>query len=192
MNGVIMDVPAPRTTPKLADLIEAVYQANAPLPAVADRVSAAVRFLRTTAGRLDGEPAGASSAQAVAPQPETHGSPAPGMAARERLVVTSLHYLITREDRDTRRAARRVHDAGFSRNEILADFDFTANAPINPATINALAGCPSFTKGQFLCQVGGSWIGKSPLLIALGTAARGTAWQLQETVRAPSDQSRSR
>jgi len=98
MNGVIMDVPAPRTTPKLADLIEAVYQANAPLPAVADRVSAAVRFLRTTAGRLDGEPAGASSAQAVAPQPETHGSPAAGMAARERLVVTSLHYLITRED----------------------------------------------------------------------------------------------
>src|SRR5438128_2574140 len=36
------------------------------------------------------------------------------------------------DDRDTRRMARRVHDAGFSRPKRLEDFDYTANPTVNP------------------------------------------------------------
>jgi hypothetical protein len=82
----------------LADLVQALDQANAPLSAVADRVSAAVRFLRTTADRLERDRSGATSGQAVAPRPESHMSPAASVAARQRLVVAGLHYLITADD----------------------------------------------------------------------------------------------
>jgi len=75
------------------------------------------------------------------------------------------------EDREQRRTVRRVHEAGFPRPKTLADFDFTANPAINPATINTLAGAGWVSKGQSLCLIGDSGTGKSHLLIALGTAA---------------------
>ncbi len=75
------------------------------------------------------------------------------------------------DDRDARRAVRRVHEAGFPRAKTLDDFDFNANTAINPATINTLAGCGWISKGQSLCLIGDSGTGKSHLLIGLGTAA---------------------
>ena len=75
------------------------------------------------------------------------------------------------DDRDARRAARRVHEAGFPRPKSLTDFDFAANPAINPATINTLTACTWITKGQSLCLIGDSGTGKSHLLIGLGTAA---------------------
>ncbi|WP_263993554.1 ATP-binding protein, partial [Mycolicibacterium fallax] len=39
------------------------------------------------------------------------------------------------DDRDRRRAARRVHDAGFPRPKRLEEFNFEANPAINPAVI---------------------------------------------------------
>ncbi len=75
------------------------------------------------------------------------------------------------DDREQRRAARRVAEAGFPRPKTLADFDFAANTAINPATINTLAGCGWVSKGQSLCLIGDSGTGKSHLLIGLGTAA---------------------
>jgi DNA replication protein DnaC len=95
-------------------------------------------------------------------------------AARERLSYRAfLSELLLAEcdDREDRRAARRVHEAGFPRPKSLADFDFNANTAINPATINTLAGCGWVAKGQSLCLIGDSGTGKSHLLIGLGTAA---------------------
>ena len=65
-------------------------------------------------------------------------------AGREQLSYRAfLSELLLAEcdDRQGRRAARRVREAGFPRDKTLADFDFTANPAINPATINTLAGC---------------------------------------------------
>ena len=95
-------------------------------------------------------------------------------AGREQLsYLAFLSELLLAEcdDREQRRAARRVHEAGFPRPKALADFDFTANTAINPATINTLAGCGWVSKGQSLCLIGDSGTGKSHLLIGLGTAA---------------------
>jgi DNA replication protein DnaC len=95
-------------------------------------------------------------------------------AAREQLSYRAfLSELLLAEcdDREERRAARRVHEAGFPRPKTLADFDFAANTTINPATINTLAGCGWVSKGQSLCLIGDSGTGKSHLLIGLGTAA---------------------
>jgi len=95
-------------------------------------------------------------------------------AGREQLSYRAfLSELLLAEcdDREQRRAARRVHEAGFPRPKTLADFDFAANTAINPATINTLAGCGWVSKGQSLCLIGDSGTGKSHLLIGLGTAA---------------------
>ena len=95
-------------------------------------------------------------------------------ASREQLSYRAfLAELLLAEydDRDARRAVRRVHEAGFPRAKTLADFDFNANTAINPATINTLAGCGWISKGQSLCLIGDSGTGKSHLLIGLGTAA---------------------
>ncbi len=75
------------------------------------------------------------------------------------------------DNRDVRRAARRVSEAGFPRDKTLAEFDFAANPAINPATINTLAGCGWVSRGESLCLIGDSGTGKSHLLIALGTEA---------------------
>ena len=95
-------------------------------------------------------------------------------AGREQLSYRAfLSELLLAEcdDREERRAARRVHEAGFPRPKTLVDFDFAANTAINPATINTLAGCGWVSKGQSLCLIGDSGTGKSHLLIGLGTAA---------------------
>ena len=95
-------------------------------------------------------------------------------AGREQLSYRAfLSELLLAEcdDREERRAARRVHEAAFPRPKTLADFDFAANTAINPATINTLAGCGWVSKGQSLCLIGDSGTGKSHLLIGLGTAA---------------------
>jgi DNA replication protein DnaC len=95
-------------------------------------------------------------------------------ATREQLSYRAfLAELLLAEcdDRDARRAARRVHEAGFPRPKTLEDFDFNANTAINPATINTLAGCGWIRKGQSLCLIGDSGTGKSHLLIGLGAAA---------------------
>lgn len=96
--GSIIESPAELRA--LADLVETLDRENAPLSAIADRVSSAVRLLRATAERLDGEMAGDGS-EAV-PLRASPGEPtAPltgGTAARERLVIASLHYLVTPDD----------------------------------------------------------------------------------------------
>jgi len=43
------------------------------------------------------------------------------------------------EDRDHRRAERRLRGAGFPRSKWLTDFDFDANPAVNAAVINTLA-----------------------------------------------------
>ncbi len=104
---------------------------------------------------------------------ERHGEFADA-AGREQLSYRAfLSELLLAEcdDRDERRAARRIHDAAFPRPKNLADFDFAANTAINPATINTLAGCGWVRKGQSLCLIGDSGTGKTHLLIGLGTAA---------------------
>ena len=75
------------------------------------------------------------------------------------------------DDRDRRSTLRRIKSAGFPREKWLADFDFTANPNINPATINELATGDWIRRGDPLCLIGDSGTGKSHLLIALGTAA---------------------
>ena len=83
-------------------------------------------------------------------------------AGREQLSYRAfLSELLLAEcdDREGRRAARRVAEAGFLRPKSLADFDFAANPAINPATINTLAGCGWIRKGQSLCLIGDSGTG---------------------------------
>jgi DNA replication protein DnaC len=75
------------------------------------------------------------------------------------------------EDRDRRRAERRIKAAGFPRQKWLKDFDFDANPNLEPAIVHTLADCEWVRKGQPLCLIGDSGTGKSHLLIALGTEA---------------------
>ena len=95
-------------------------------------------------------------------------------AGREQLSYRAFLFELLRaecDDREQRRATRRVHEAGFPRPKTLDEFDFAANTAINPATINTLAGCGWVSKGQPLCLIGDSGTGKTHLLIGLGTAA---------------------
>lgn len=64
----------------------------------------------------------------------------------------------------------------------LADFDFTANPSINPATINELATGDWIRRGDPLCLIGDSGTGKSHLLIALGTAAAEQGYRVRYTL----------
>jgi DNA replication protein DnaC len=88
------------------------------------------------------------------------------------------------DDRDARRTARRLKDAGFPRPKSLADFDYQANPNINPATIHTLAGCTWVRAGQPLCLIGDSGTGKSHLLIGLGTAAAEAGFRVRYTLAA--------
>jgi len=82
----------------LADQVESLDRTSAPLSAVGDQVEAAVRFLRARADALQRpapprdarEPPTELPAEAAPPR----GAPA-GVAARERLLVASLNYLVT-------------------------------------------------------------------------------------------------
>ena len=81
----------------LADLVEALDQASGPLAVVADRVAAAVRFLRDRADRLDHEVASTPDRSAGG-EHEHSDAPSAGVATRERLLVASLDYLVTPDD----------------------------------------------------------------------------------------------
>ena len=86
------------------------------------------------------------------------------------------------DDRDRRSTLRRIKSAGFPRDKWLADFDFTANPNINPATINELATGDWIRRGDPLCLIGDSGTGKSHLLIALGTAAAEQGYRVRYTL----------
>ena len=75
------------------------------------------------------------------------------------------------DDREQRRKARLVRDAGFPRQKRLEDFDFDANPNVPAALIHTLAKGAWITAGQPLCLIGDSGTGKSHLLIGLGIAA---------------------
>ncbi len=81
----------------LAVLVETLDHVSPPLPAVADRVAAAVRFLRALANRLDDAAAPTHNSPDMA-EPKNNGDPSAGVATRERLLVAGLHYLVTPDD----------------------------------------------------------------------------------------------
>jgi hypothetical protein len=59
-------------------------------------------------------------------------------AAAQREQLSYLGFLaelvmVECDDRDRRRAARRIHDAGLPRDKRIAEFDFHANPSVNPA-----------------------------------------------------------
>jgi DNA replication protein DnaC len=86
------------------------------------------------------------------------------------------------DDRDKRRAASRVHDAGFPRGKRIEEFDFEANSSVNPAVIHQLATCAWVKAGHPLCLIGDSGTGKSHLLIGLGTAAAEVGYRVRYTL----------
>jgi DNA replication protein DnaC len=86
------------------------------------------------------------------------------------------------DDRDRRRAARRIHDAGFPRDKRIEEFDFAANPSVNPAVIHQLATCAWVKAGHPLCLIGDSGTGKSHLLIGLGTAAAQAGYRVRYTL----------
>lgn len=108
-----------------------------------------------------------------------------GSAQREQLTYLGfLAELVMAEcdDRDKRRAARRIHDAGFPRPKRVEEFDFDANKAINPAVVHQLAACGWVQAGQPLCLIGDSGTGKSHLLIAFGTAAAEAGYRVRYTL----------
>lgn len=81
----------------LADQVESLDHSVAPLSAVADRVGAAVRFCRSRADRLEGT-AAPENAPASLSQPGVPAVYGADVAARQRLIVASLLYLVTSVD----------------------------------------------------------------------------------------------
>jgi DNA replication protein DnaC len=105
-------------------------------------------------------------------------------AAAQREQLTYLGFLAELvmaecDDRDRRRAARRIHDAGFPRDKRIDDFDFTANPSVSPAVIHQLATCAWVKAGHPLCLIGDSGTGKSHLLIGLGNAAAEAGYRVR-------------
>ena len=86
------------------------------------------------------------------------------------------------DDRDRRRAARRVHDAGFPRPKRLEEFTFEANPAISPAVIGTLASLAWVKAGEPLCLIGDSGTGKSHLLIGLGILAAESGYRVRYTL----------
>jgi DNA replication protein DnaC len=86
------------------------------------------------------------------------------------------------DDRDRRRAARRIHGAGFPRGKRIEEFDFEANSSVSPAVIHQLATCAWVKAGHPLCLIGDSGTGKSHLLIGLGTAAAEAGHRVRYTL----------
>jgi len=108
-------------------------------------------------------------------------------AAAEREQLSYLGFLAELvmaecDERDKRRAARRIHDAGFPRDKRIEEFDFAANSSINPAIIHQLATCAWVKAGHPLCLIGDSGTGKSHLLIGLGTAAAEVGHRVRYTL----------
>jgi hypothetical protein len=81
----------------LADSVETLDHTKAPLAVVADQVLAAVRFMRARATRLDAVAALTHSGSDMT-EPTPGRTPSVGVVTRERLLIASLHYLVTRVD----------------------------------------------------------------------------------------------
>jgi hypothetical protein len=81
----------------LADSVEMLDHRNPPLAVLADRVAAAVRFLRARAEDLEAKGSARRSGSTAA-EPLPGRSASAGVAARERLLIASLHYLVTPVD----------------------------------------------------------------------------------------------
>jgi DNA replication protein DnaC len=108
-------------------------------------------------------------------------------AAAEREQLSYLGFLAELlmaecDDRDRRRAARRIHDAGFPRDKRIEEFDFDANPSVSAAIIHQLATCAWVKAGHPLCLIGDSGTGKSHLLIGLGTAAAEAGYRVRYTL----------
>jgi DNA replication protein DnaC len=86
------------------------------------------------------------------------------------------------DDRDKRRAARRIHDAGFLRDKCIEEFDFGGNKSVSPAVIHQLSSCAWVKAGHPRCLIGDSGNGKSHLLIGLGTAAAESGYRVRYTL----------
>jgi DNA replication protein DnaC len=86
------------------------------------------------------------------------------------------------DDRDRRRAARRVREASFPRPKRLEEFSFDANPAVSPAVIGQLATCGWVKAGHPLCLIGDSGTGKTHLLIALGTLAAEAGHRVRYTL----------
>lgn len=82
----------------LANSVEKLDHHNAPLAGVADRVAAAVRFLRAKAGQLDSDAAPSRLTGSAEPREDQTATPGAANAARERLLVAALDYLVTPVD----------------------------------------------------------------------------------------------
>lgn len=93
-SGVIIDDPVALRA--LAGAVEALDHENAPLSAIADRVAAALRFLRSKAHAHETGADVPVSSAVIPRDSEVHS--AAGSAARERLIIAALHYLITPDD----------------------------------------------------------------------------------------------
>lgn len=94
-------IESPAELRALAEQVESLDRSSAPLSAVADQVDAAMRFLRTRADALQGQARSrdvhTSRTELTAEAASLGGAPA-GVAARERLLVASLNYLVTPVD----------------------------------------------------------------------------------------------
>jgi DNA replication protein DnaC len=110
-----------------------------------------------------------------------HGDIAAAAARQQAGYKAFLTELLSLEcdDRETRRKARLVREAGFPRPKRIEDFDFTANPDVPAALIHTLARGQWVTAGQPLCLIGDSGTGKSHLLIGLGTAAAENGYRVR-------------
>lgn len=86
------------------------------------------------------------------------------VAAAEREQLSYLGFLAELlmaecDDRDKRRAMRRIHGAGFPRPKRIEEFQFEANPAVNPAVVHQLAGCGWVKAGAPLCLIGDSEAG---------------------------------
>lgn len=88
------------------------------------------------------------------------------------------------EDRDRRRAERRIRAAHLPREKSLREFDYRVNPHVDPAIIHDLATCEWIAKGYPLSLIGDSGTGKSHLLIGLGTAAAIAGYRVGYTTAA--------
>jgi DNA replication protein DnaC len=85
-------------------------------------------------------------------------------AARQQATYKSFLselLFIECEDREVRRKARLVKQAGFPRTKRIEDFDFAANPNVPPALVHTLAKGAWIRAGQPVCLIGDSGTGKS-------------------------------
>src|SRR5260370_24471753 len=104
---------------------------------------------------------------------DRHGEIAAAAARQQAGYKGFLVELLSLEcdDREMRRKARLVREAGFPRPKRIEDFHFAANPDVPAALIHTLAPSAWAAARQPLCLIGDSGTGKSHPLIWLGTGA---------------------